>query len=56
MLTSLKHIMRNVSRFCSRANTCAVESSMWRGGNHDHHDRQTFPGSVEEQLMRLISG
>ncbi len=27
-----KHAMRNVSRFCLRAHTLAVESSIWRGG------------------------
>ncbi len=27
-----KHVMRNVSRFRLRANTLAVESSIWRGG------------------------
>jgi len=28
-----KHVMRNVSRFCLRAHTLAVESSICRGGN-----------------------
>ncbi len=28
-----KHVMRNVSRFCLRAHTLAVESSIWRGEN-----------------------
>jgi len=28
-----KHIIRNVSRFCLRAHTLAVESSIWRSGN-----------------------
>jgi len=28
-----KHVMSNVSRFCLRAHTLAVESSIWRGRN-----------------------
>ncbi len=28
-----EHVMRNVSRFCLRAHTLAVESSIWRNGN-----------------------
>ncbi len=28
-----KHVMSNVSRFCLRAHTLAVESSTWHGGN-----------------------
>ncbi len=28
-----KHVMKNVSRFCLRAHTLAMESSIWRGGN-----------------------
>ncbi len=33
LLDPPKHVMRNVSRFCLRAHTLTVESSIWRGGN-----------------------
>ncbi len=51
-----KHVMRNVSRFCLRAHTLVVESSIWRGGN-GHCDKCSTGSScaaVENEVHVLF--
>jgi len=47
-----KHVMRNVSRFCLRAHTLAVESSIWRGG--DGHCGKCSCAAVQNEVHVLF--
>ncbi len=47
-----KHAMRNVSRFCLRAHTLAVESSIWRAGN-GHCDKCSC-AAVQNEMHLLF--